>query len=53
MAKIYEQGATDLIVGTLISGSFVSSKKISGFMEISIEISEQTAKISADNDPGF
>jgi len=53
MAKIYEQGATDLIVGTLISGSFASSKKISGFMEISIEISEQTAKISADNDPGF
>lgn len=53
MSKIYEQGATDLIVGTQTSGSFTTSKKIRGVMEVTIDIAEQTAKISADNDPGF
>lgn len=54
MAKIYEQGATDLIVGTITSNSFgESSKKIEGLVEITMDIQEQTAKVSADDDPGY
>lgn len=54
MAKIYEQGATDLIIGTIAAGSFgTSSKKITGLLEITLNITEPTAKVSADNDPGY
>lgn len=55
MSKIYEQGASGLVVGAIgADGTFgTSSKAIEGLIELSLDISEELTKIPADNNPAF
>lgn len=55
MAKIYEKGASDLIVGVVgADGTFgTSSKKIPGVIEVTIDVEETLTKIAADNNIGY
>ena len=54
MAKVYEQGCSDLRVGILGEAGFGDTTvAISGVVGIEFDIEESMGKISADDDPAF